>query len=92
MELTVLRQPLDSQHFPTVNLRCEDQTGVHRRAVEEDRTGAALADFTPAVGARQTEIVAQHLQQGVMGGKKELLQAPVDGAADETPPSRRLRE
>ena len=77
------RGPPTVTHVAALGLAGGDQAGAHRRAVEVDRAGAALALLAGVLRAGQAEPLAQHVQQAlarphVVGRRRGCA---VDGAA-----------
>jgi hypothetical protein len=68
----VARQALDRRQFTAAAIDREQQAGVDRGAVDEDRAGAAFAFAAAIFGAGQADHVAQQLQRA---------QADVDAGA-----------
>ena len=75
-------QPLDRRDGGAVSLDREDEAGVDGAPVDEDGARAALADEAALLGAGEPEVVAQDVEQGVVGGDLEGAPAPVDGDLD----------
>ncbi len=50
MKGTVFRQALHGQYLLSIDLYCEEQAGLDESAIQNDRAGAALSDYTPNVG------------------------------------------
>src|SRR5262249_9186460 len=65
MQHTAARQALDRDDPAPVALTGRDQAGVHRLAVELDGAGAALALAAALLGAGQSQILAQHVEQAL---------------------------
>src|SRR6476659_4318549 len=63
METIGRRQPLDRQHVAAVRLSSEHQARIDEFAVHDDRAGATIADVAPKLGARQSETLAQQLEE-----------------------------
>ena len=82
MEPAAGRQPLDRRDRRAVGLDREHQARVDAQAVDEDGARAALADQAALLGAGQAEVVAQDLEQGVVGRDVERARAAVDGERD----------
>ena len=77
MQLAVLRQAFHGHDLAPVNLRSQDQAGVDRLAIEQDRAGAALADFAAALGAQQTQVIAQQIKQRGLAGTVRVRGRPL---------------
>ena len=69
-----LPEALDGQHLATVRLDGEVGAGAHRQPVDEHGAGAAHLHVAGALGAREAQPVAQHVEQ-------QLLGLDVDGRA-----------
>jgi hypothetical protein len=61
MQLVTLGQPLDGCHLPALGFERKNQAGIDRLAVEQHRTGAALALTTAFFRTRQMQLFAQQL-------------------------------
>ena len=48
------------------------ETGEHRRAIHEHRAYAAFAQLAAVLGAGEREILAQHLEQRLVGRESDL--------------------
>src|SRR3954451_23747101 len=69
MELIAELHPLDGLDRLAGHLGGEHQTGEHGPAVHQHRAGAALAELAAVLCAGQRALLAQHLEQRVMGGE-----------------------
>src|SRR3954469_8330745 len=69
MELVAELHPLDRLDRFAARLGGEHQTGEHGTAVHQHRAGAALAELAAVLGAGQRALLAQHLEQRVVGGE-----------------------
>src|SRR5207245_294697 len=63
VQLAILFQPLDRGERATVRLHGEHRARLNRVAVEQDRTGAALAGVTADMGAGEPDRFAQEVHQ-----------------------------
>jgi hypothetical protein len=79
VQLCARGQPLDGQQLGAVGLDREDGTGLHRLAVEIDRTGAAVAGLASDMGAGHVELLAQEMDQQGTGLDFGLDRLAVDG-------------
>jgi hypothetical protein len=72
-------EALNGPHIGPVQARCPGQTGPHRFAVDDDRTGAALT-FAVArlLGACQMEIMAQEIQEPAIPIHNKSMRFTVD--------------
>src|SRR3989441_13002086 len=66
MERAARRHPLDRLDPAPGAGEAEHQTGEDRRGVEQHGTGAALAQLAAVLGAREPQVLPQHLEQGVV--------------------------
>ncbi len=71
MQCVAVLQTLDCIDAFTVHIGCQLQAGQYRFAVHENRTGAALTEFTAMLCAGQCALFAQHFEQRVMSGKDD---------------------
>jgi hypothetical protein len=62
-------QALDGLYPPPLHLGCQGETGEHRPTVDQDGAGAAFAQLAAVFGAGQAALLAQHLEQRVVGGE-----------------------
>ena len=81
-EPPIVRQPLDRRDLGSVGLDGKNQAGVDGAPVEDDRAGAALADEAALLRAGQPQVVAQHVEQGVVDGDLDGAPVPVDRQLD----------
>src|SRR5204863_3877097 len=58
--------PLDRPHAPSRAGEAEDQAGEHGCAVDEHGAGAALTQLAAVLGAREAQVLPQHLEQGLV--------------------------
>src|SRR5207247_11030801 len=63
VQLVLLGETLDRRHVVPVCLRSEHQAGADEHAVEEHRTGTALALLTRVLRTRIAELLAQREKQ-----------------------------
>jgi hypothetical protein len=56
-------QALDSHDLASIRRRSENQAPVHPAAVKQDGAGPTLAMVATLLGARQSEALAQQIQQ-----------------------------
>ena len=70
--MPVLGQPLDRDDLPFHAFQAKGQAGEDRLAVHQHRTGAALPELAAVLGSGQIEVLPEHLQEGLVGGKRDL--------------------
>jgi hypothetical protein len=75
-------EPFNRDNLVPVGLAGQNQTGVHRAAVEQNRARAALAFATAFLGAGQAAVVAQHIKQTRAAGHVERDRAAVQCEAN----------
>ena len=68
-----------------VGLHREHQAGADRRAIEQDRAGAAHAVLAADMGAGEQQFVAQEIAQQHPGFDAALIRRAVDGELDLVP-------
>src|SRR5256884_1246058 len=66
VQLAARGHPLDRPHAPSRAGEAEHQTGEHGRAVDDHGARAALTQLAAVLGAREPQILAQHLEQGLV--------------------------
>ena len=83
VQLGSRRQPLDGvdARGPS-HSSAEHEAGEHRLAVDQHGAGAALAELAAVLGAGQAEVLAQHLEQGLVGREEDVLLLAVDAQDD----------
>src|SRR3989449_7288684 len=64
--------PLDGFHPMPRARQAEHQTGKHGLAVHEHGAGAALAQLAAVLRAGETQVLAQHFEQGLVGREGDL--------------------
>src|SRR5208282_280714 len=74
-----LGNALDSRDLAAIGLGAEHQARAHDVAVDDDRAGAAIARAAAFLAARQVELVAQYVEQGLLRLAEELDGLPVYG-------------
>ena len=79
MQLGALRHALDGLDRAALGLGAEHQAGADQAAVEQHAAGAAVAGRAAFLAAGQVELVAQHVEQGLLGLAEELHRIAVDG-------------
>ena len=73
------REALDRDDLAAVGLDRQHQAGVDDAPVEPHRAGAALPDQAALLRARQVEVVAEDLEERVMGRDLQPTWPAVDG-------------
>src|ERR1051325_1884281 len=66
VQLAAGGQPLDRLDAPSRAGEAQDQTREHRRAVHQHGAGAALTQLAAVLRAREAQVLAQHLEQGLV--------------------------
>src|SRR5438132_1818001 len=89
MERLAVRQTLHCLDRVAVHLRREQQARAHGGAVDGDGAGAADAVLAAEVGAGEVEILAQEVGQRLAHLDGLLVEAAVDGDADDALDHRR---
>src|SRR5713101_501103 len=77
MKVTVFSEAFDCQNVLSTALECQHKTGKHRLAVEKNGASAAFSEFTAVLRAGVTEILAQDLQQSLIGREGNIGQFAV---------------
>src|SRR5215510_8844728 len=65
MQLAALLQSFDGTDVAAVRLYGEDRARLHRIAVDDDGAGTAVRRVAADVRARQTEVIAQQVDQQI---------------------------
>ena len=73
-----LGQPLDRGHRPSGGVERRHQAGMHRRAVQPDSAGAAIAGIAALLHA-EAAVLAQEGAQALAGSRRALDPAAIDG-------------
>src|SRR6266513_637630 len=81
MQLRAAAEPFDRLHRAAFALGGEHQAGKLRRAVDQHRAGAALAQLAAVLGAGEAEVLAQHFEKRLVPGAGQLDGLAVDGQA-----------
>src|SRR5213075_3521133 len=71
-------EPLHGRDLAPVALEAEEQAGEDRLAVDDDGAGPALAEFTAVLRAREPHVLAQDLEERLVGLERDLLRLAVD--------------
>ena len=83
MQPTAVREPLDGLHGAAVATDRKRNAGWHRLAVEEHGAGAALAAVTAGLGSRETDGLAQVVNEQLILGDRVLAPAPIEPQAQD---------
>src|SRR2546425_1278581 len=78
VQLSVARQPLDCLDRPPLEIEGKREAGEHRHALHQHRAGAAFAELAAVLGAGQVQVLAQHFEQRLVRGERNLLLLAVD--------------
>jgi len=78
MEPAAPGQPLDGRDLPPLKFDRQGQAAQHGGAVHEHGAGAALPELAAVLGARQAEILAQHLEEGLVHRHDRITVFSVD--------------
>jgi ferredoxin len=84
VKLTVARQTFDCRDLSSVAGGGERETGVRRRAVDQDRTRAALAATADELRSREVQALAERRQQPLVVWRRDLVARSVDDQAHAT--------
>ena len=85
------RHSLDRLDMLPLALDSQEEAGEDGLAIHEHRAGAALSELAPVLGARQTEILAQDFEQGLVRRESDLDGLAVYAESDERGPLRANR-
>src|SRR5438093_10862719 len=72
MQLRAAAETFDRFHRAALALGGQHQAGKLRRAVDQHRAGAALAQLAAVLGAGEAKVLAQHLEQRLVAGDGQL--------------------
>src|SRR5216683_7548774 len=78
MQLVALGDALDGLDLVAFRLGPEHQTRANDLAVDDDGAGAAITRAASFLAARQVELVAQHIEQGLLRLAEELDGLTID--------------
>src|SRR2546427_5750462 len=78
VELAALRQSLDGRDLFACRIGGEHETRAHRPAIDQHSARTAHADAAALDRTFEREIVAQALQQCLIGSNRKVLWRPVD--------------
>ena len=85
MRPTAAPEPLDREHVAPLALGGEKDARVHRATVEQHRADAALRLEAILLGAGQTEIDAEHIEERPVRLGHHLVALTVDGELERDP-------
>ena len=80
--LAVASQSLDREHLPSLALGGEEDAGVHRPAIEEDRADATFCLKAVLLGSRQAEVGPEHVEERAVRLGQDLVALTVDGEGE----------
>ena len=78
VQLAAIGHPLHRLDLAALALDGQGQAGQHGLAVHQHRAGAALPQLAAVLGAREVEVLAQHLEEGLVDGDQNLALLTVD--------------
>ena len=78
VQFVTLGDALDGLDLVAFRLGSEHQTGADDLAIEDDGAGAAIARAAAFLATRQVELVAEHVEQGLLRLAEELDGLAVD--------------
>ena len=81
VQLRALRHPLDRVDAALGVGDSQRETGEDRRSVDEHRACPALAELAPMLGAGESEVLAQHLEQRLLRRERDFYPLAVDDRA-----------
>src|SRR5262245_36704895 len=82
MERRASREALHGLDRAAVALDREREAGKERHAVHEHRAGAALAELATVLGPGEPQVLAQHLEQGLVRRERRLERLAIDAHGD----------
>src|SRR4030095_1650337 len=80
-----LRHPFDGRDAAPLDLDGQHEAGEHGLAVHEHGAGAALPELAAVLGPGEPEVLAEHLQEGLVDRRERLAGLVVDGQGDPDP-------
>ncbi len=78
-----MRQSLNRQDFPSIDLRREDKARVHGLTIQQNGAGAAFADFAAPFCTGEAKLIPQNIEERQVWPKIELVATAVDRCLDE---------
>ena len=78
VEPAAVGHALDGLDLASLALDGQRQAGEHRLAVDQHGARAALAQLAAVLGAGEVELLAQHLEQGLVRRREDIALFPVD--------------
>src|SRR5262245_7202439 len=85
MEAAPLRHPLDRGDPAPLDLDRQHEAREYGLTVDEHGAGAALSELAPMLGPGEPEVLAKHLQEGLVDRRERLAGLVVDGQGDTDP-------
>jgi hypothetical protein len=83
MGLPVSGEPFDRDDLAPLGLDAEEQAGEDRPVIDQHRAGAAFPELAAVLGARQPEVLAQHLEESLVRLGGDLSELAVDAEAEQ---------
>src|SRR5262249_37346672 len=84
VDLIALSQPLDRQHLVPLGFEGKNETRINRFAVQQHRTGAALALAAALLGTGQVQLFPQELQERLARLDRHFIGCTIHGQRNET--------
>ena len=82
VELAIAPQSLDREHLAPLALGGEEDAGIHRPAIEEDRADATFCLKAVLLGAGQAEVGPEHVEERAVRLGQHLVALAVDGEGE----------
>src|SRR5690349_13630527 len=82
MQRVALGHALDGLDLGALGFHREHETRAHHGAVDRHGAGAAVAGGAAFLGAGELQLVAQHVEQGLLRLAQELVVVAVDRGCD----------
>src|SRR5712691_11736138 len=73
VQLGAVCEPLHGFDRPPFAIEGKREAGEHRHAFHQHRAGAAFAELAAVLGAGQVQVLAQHFEQRLVRGERNLL-------------------
>src|SRR5439155_3189933 len=87
MKLVALGNPLDSDHFGSIDKSSEIQAAAHSQTIHQRRAAATESLSAAFSAAKQTEITTQHIDEGLMRRDVCCDRSPIQRKSDRSPVS-----